>query len=150
MNKLTFEIQTHKDFYKKLIEEYKDFLNQPLSSRHAINFSMTAYHLIEWIYHDDNETKPKTLNDFRQEIKDKCPEMQIVHDIATGGKHYKLWKHNPKTENTKLKGGTFSRGFSKAFNISLLKVEMKDGQIMDFEDVAKTIMTFWDSYYKEE
>lgn len=147
MNKLTFEIQTHKDFYKKLIEEYNDFLNHPLSSRHAIDFSMTAYHLIEWIYFECDEYK--SLDNFRKDIKEKCPEMQIAHDIATGGKHYKLNTHKPKIEDTKLKGGSFSRGFSKDFDVSYLKVEMKDGRIMNFENVAKNIIIFWKKYYRE-
>jgi hypothetical protein len=40
-----FDIVTSQDFLNKLDAEYADFKAQPDSTRHALNFIMTAYHL---------------------------------------------------------------------------------------------------------
>jgi hypothetical protein len=47
----SFGISTPRDLLGKLVEEERDFkASACLSARYAINATMTAYHLYEWVW----------------------------------------------------------------------------------------------------
>lgn len=45
-----FGIETPIQFYAKLVQEFDDAHDQPGSSRHAMNFAITAHHMTEWVW----------------------------------------------------------------------------------------------------
>jgi hypothetical protein len=47
-----FGITTPIQFYPKLTQEFDDFCENHGSACHAMNFVITAYHLIEWVWKD--------------------------------------------------------------------------------------------------
>ena len=148
MPDLSFNIRTTNDLFNKLLEEYKEFLKNSTSSRHAINCALTAWHLIDWIYHNDHELSKKysELKEFQQELKSLCPSLQIMHDIANGSKHNSLKWHKPIIKETRLYKGSFSNDFSRDFDISSLDIELTDGTKIYFEDEIKNVVDFWTKY----
>ena len=151
MSDLSFDIKTTSDFFKKLLEDYKDFCADKTSSRTALNCAMTAWHLTDWTYNEFNQKLSSqfgTLSLFQQYIKQQCPSLQIMHDITNGTKHYLLTRHRPIIKKTKLHKGAFSSGFSRGFDISTLYIELDDGTKIYFEDEIEKTITFWTQYLK--
>jgi|SRR5680860_393645 len=150
MNILSFDLKTPKDFYNKLIEDYEDYKTSDNSSRIALNCAMTAWHLSEWIYHEFNmKRKYPKMKDYQGHVKRICPSLQIMHDIANGSKHYKLERHNPKTQHTEKKTGTFDNTFDFTFDRTMLKVVMQDGNALIFDhEIDKTII-YWGEQLQE-
>jgi hypothetical protein len=48
----TFDIVNVHDFYRILGENFDEYMDNPLSSRLALNCVITAYHLHEWVWGD--------------------------------------------------------------------------------------------------
>lgn len=148
INNLSFDIRTSVDFFQKLKEDYSEFMKDKTSSRIALNCAMTAWHLIEWVFHEYNTNKK--LDNFQNEIKNKCSSMQIMKDISNGTKHYLLTKSKPEIKKTSLSKGSFDNGFNRDFDISTLDVEYNDGTEVFFEDEIENVIDFWENYFKTE
>ena len=149
MNELSFDIKNSADFLNKLLEDYRDFCKDKLSSRIALNCAMTAWHITDWTYNEFNEQLTrqfKTLGSYQQKLKDQCSSLQVMHDLANGTKHFKLTKHQPVIKGTSLHKGSFSNDFSRDFDISTLEIELKDGTKIYFEDEIENTVKFWKEY----
>ena len=49
----------------------------------------------------------------------------------------------------RFKGGAFSRGFSRGFDISRLEIELLDGQRIMFNDVVDRAVGFWSKFFDD-
>jgi hypothetical protein len=91
-----FDIEKSEDFYRKLVEDYDDFMASPSSARLALNCILTAYHLYEWVWGDwlksDRALKSKlnirTKADFLKWIDSVWGFFPLIQDLANGTKHF--------------------------------------------------------------
>lgn len=150
MNDLSFSIQTSEDFLKKLLEDYEEFKLNPISSRIALNCAITSWHLTEWIFNEYKHlfAQYNNLGMYQGAIKQLCPSLQIMHDLANGTKHYVLTKHNPIVNESNIHQGGFSREFSREFDISYLYLLLKNGTKLIFDDEIQSVVVFWKQYFK--
>lgn len=151
MSDLSFSIKTSKDFFEKLKDDHQEFCKDKTSSRVALNCALASWHLSEWVYNEFNSKLVSdfpSLVDFQRYIKERCPSLQIMHDIANGTKHYLLSRHRPIIKETNLHQGEFSSDFSRDFNISTLNIDLNDGTKKYFEDEIEQSILFWSSYLK--
>ncbi len=152
MAKLSFDIKNSGDLLKKLQDDHNDFLQDPTSSRIALNCAMTAWHLVDWVFNEyklsglvSKNAKRDALRQFQEELKAQCSELQIMNDIADGTKHCEIdRKHD--TQSTNLHEGSFSNDFSRDFDISCLLIQMDNGSEVYFEDSIESVMSFWENY----
>jgi len=151
----SFDIHTSADLLVKLRQEYEDFKKEPLSSRYAINGAMTAWHLCEWIWAEHNATvqplsQDSKLGGFQSYLISQCPELEIMQAITNGSKHFKVSSKSggARVKATELHRGAFNRGFSRGFDISLLKIELDDGSTVIFDDVIERVVMFWGNFFK--
>ena len=150
MNTLAFDIQSPKDFFNKLVEDFDEFKKSDNSSRSALNCAMTAWHLTDWIYHNYGLNKKfSKLKNYQAHIKELCPSLQVIHDIANGSRHFKLEYHRPKIETTEKDEGVFDNTFDFTFDRAMLKIIMKNGDILIFDDVMTNSISFWKDYILE-
>ncbi|MEE4259953.1 MAG: hypothetical protein V2I62_09345 [Bacteroidales bacterium] len=152
MNNLSFNIKNTRDLYNKLNEDYKEYSDDRLSSRKALNFAFTAWHLSDWIYNEFNNKLKVDYNNlysFQSNLKKLCPSLQFMHDLTNGTKHYTLTKHNPRIKDTNLHIGDFNDDFNRDFDISMMVIKLEDGTRVCFEDEIKIVMNFWTKYLKE-
>jgi len=102
--KQSFDIDGCRTMYRKLEHEFglcRSNDREHLSG-HLVNFAMTAYHLIEWVWEDlehQPATKNKvaaalgiptnqfTKNAFVVHVMHACPGMEVCQAIANGTKH---------------------------------------------------------------
>lgn len=152
MTPLSFGIKSSVDFYKKLLDDYNDYLMDVNSSRLAVNCAMTGWHLIDWVYHEFKKDDFKSLSAFKDDIKVKCKEIEILQDITLGTKHYKLTSRESALRETKLSLNDNNEidDYCKELNVSMFNVITKKGEMLYFNDVMQTVIIFWRKYFKEE
>lgn len=146
MSNLSFNIKTTSDYFKKLIEDYKEFCKDKTSSRAALNCAISAWHLTEWTYNEfqfQMSNQFTTLGLYQKYIKAQCPSLQIMHDLTNSTKHFVLKRHKPIIKDTTLNLGSFSNDFSRDFDISTLNIELNDETKSCFEDEIETAINFW-------
>lgn len=146
---LSFEIKNSFDLFKKLEAEYEDLKNDELSSRHAINCAMTAWHLTDWAFEDLRERHGYTnIGEYRNSLN--CPSLKIMHDIANGGKHLNLARPKAGINDTVKTDGDFNSDFDKRdFLVGSLDLIMADGTTKDFFDEITIVVGFWKKYLSD-
>lgn len=153
MSTFSFDIKDSIDFYNKLLEDYEEFKKNSISSRLAINCTITAWQFVDWVYieHADKSRYSK-LGNFQADMKLKCPSLQIMQDITNGSKHLILTKYTPKVRKTNLHEGIFDSNIfdDNIFDTSMLEIEMQDGTKLKFEDEIEKDVAFWKIYLNTE
>lgn len=76
----SFGIINSEQFFEKLLDDYKDFDQCHVSARYAMNCTLTAWHLSDWIYEEyyKKDSRFKVVQDFQNCITKKCPALQIL------------------------------------------------------------------------
>ena len=130
---------------------YERFIDAP-SGRTAIEAAVQAWHVHEWLWHEDQRGSQKlgTLSAYRQAIVGSCPELAWVQDIAEAGKHCGLKR--PSVTVTRaaqmpvflvFDKGTATFGGAAAIYGSTLQIELDDGSRHDVASVLATAVAFW-------
>ncbi|MYH19502.1 MAG: hypothetical protein F4132_10370 [Gemmatimonadetes bacterium] len=131
----SFDIRTAQCFLNKLIiPQYKDFLKDNASSRHALLTTILLFHMFEWA----NQGKKATVESFKKAYPD-YPELAfnfgILKDISNGTKHFK------SPIRTKKKTG-FSSAFSDGFERPH-SVEDDNGKVYPLDKLLRETVEFW-------
>jgi hypothetical protein len=149
----SFGITTPTAMLDKLFEEQRDFESgHCLSARHAINATMTAYHLHEWVWgafakgrpdlHQEWQLSPgKKANreDFLSWVEQQCPAIADAQSVTNGMKHF-----NPAAIQTGEHKGGFQAGVfqSNGFDVSHLWIE-RNGVKQRAEEFINELVKFW-------
>lgn len=146
----SFEIKNSRDLFKKLQEEYKDLENDELSSRHAINCAMTAWHLTDWTFKEYMSSHGfNDIGKYRESLT--CASLKIMHDIAKGGKHLNVSRPKTGITDTVKVDGDFSSDFDpNDFLVGSLDLIMADGTIKNFFDEMTVVLQFWQEYFNSK
>ena len=152
---LSFDITTPRQFFDKLKKEQQKVEQKPASARHAINAATNAWHLWEWVWGDlkNNQQAKNTIGvhekkEFEDYCKKKCPELETMQCIAEGSKH--LGTQGDNVASTSAKGGAFSSGFSKGFDVSRLQITKTDGSNTYFGDELRAVVDFWEQFFAKQ
>ena len=154
----SFDINTAEDFLEKLLAEHRDFKNDLLSARHAINACMTAYHLHEWVWGEriaknydlQGILKLATLANGKPEKKHfflflskQCPDLKIAEAVTNGSKHFDQRKQRTGKDNA-----AFGDKFGVVFDTPYLWIERESGEIQTAEDLLNNLVGFWEGFFK--
>lgn len=160
---LTFEIDTSKKLFNKLMEEYNDFDKSHLSPRFAMNSAVDSWHLTDWTYQEffknderfqdtekiDKKGKTRFISgilQYQHFLTKKCPELEYMRLITNGTKHCIL-RDSSRKEKTIIKKGDFSSDFSrKDFNVSRFIIEIDKNKELDFEKTLLKTIDFWKEF----
>ncbi|WP_296346363.1 hypothetical protein [Reyranella sp.] len=146
-----FNIKTSRDFYKKLLEDFADLQDNPTSARIAINCSITAYHMHEWIWGDWLKSDHGTwrilgIRDkvtFINWLDSSAPYFQLMQDICNGSKHF----DRRTSQQTKVAGAFDSAAFDRsAFDTQRLEIEVQQDDLKAWiaaEIVIESVVQFW-------
>ena len=157
--KYTFAIHNEADFLEKLRQEFQDLSRLPDSSRHAINFAMTAWHLTDWLwglrlkadYREQSrlfETTFRSLEEFRKCVVARCPEVEIMQEICNGSKHL---GSDPKRIADTFRAAPIGVEIAEGSDAKVSKGEARvwvtnqEGQTVAFVDLAQEVLLFWES-----
>jgi hypothetical protein len=140
----SFAYKSALQFFEKLQDEYLSLVADPLSSRHAVNFAMTAWHLADWTWAQNLQDAPKEqlelygtrfkdFNSYKLHLTLACPDLKIIQAICNGSKH---------VDTSSQIARTFKKTPSGRGAKQLLVVEIK-GQEYDFADISKRVYQYW-------
>ncbi|WP_204347110.1 hypothetical protein [Psychroserpens algicola] len=157
---LTFEIDSSKKLFNKLLEEYADFDKDHLNPRFAMNCATDSWHLTDWTYHEfhksdlrfqDSESIDKNgtkkfisgILKYQQYVSKQCSELEFMRLISNGTKHCILRDKNRK-EKTKLKTGDFShKDYCRHdYDVNRFVIEI-DTVNIDFETTLLKTIEYW-------
>lgn len=143
MSKYSFDIKSSADLLNELSRRVDDYNNDPLSSGNAVICAILCYHVVEWIHQEYKEELPTELKkpkNFFDYIKSECNSLSYIKDVANGSKHRGITKYIPSVKSTENHNGAFSSGFSKDFDVSCLRMEVEENQVVYFnEEIAKAL-----------
>ena len=149
MSQSSFEIKSSKDLYLKLLREHGRLLDDLYSSDHAINFSLTAHHLLkDWLKRELTESEYSKLK--TEIVNNLGVEIEIIRDVCDGTKHLHL-NHPPHLQirGSGMHQGAFSKGFNRSFGIGGLFLVLHDGSEVYFDNVADKIVDFLKKYFEK-
>lgn len=152
-----FDIETCRDFHKKLNADFDDFVKEQDSARLAMNCVITAYHLHEWVWGDWLKTaysawKELGIRDkdsFLAWIERECPAFNTVQDLANGAKHF-IREESVKTRHVGGYGmGPFGIGpFGASYLLIDYGTDAGDDRYKTAKDLIEAVVTFWNIFFE--
>ena len=139
-----FGFSSAREFWDEVVlPAYACFKAEPSRGK-AIMASFPAWHIHDWIWHDQHPGEDTRNNKDYQPFQEKlfldCPELQWIRDVADAGKHRGLGRQKPKVEVREVKG-TWPR------NATPLTMTLDNGTQHDFADVLERVIEFWRAKY---
>lgn len=150
----SFEIKDCSDFFEALQGAAADFRDDPTSSRKAVSAFLFAYHLREWVWkkHEEEVTaQMRCLTESQfNELVNRCHEnFWIIREICNGLKHFEIRnRKNNEIASSGLTGGSFSSGFSPAFDIGRLAVTI-DGRQISAEHLLEDVISYYQRLFDQ-
>ncbi|MFT6390376.1 MAG: hypothetical protein ACJAUP_003778 [Cellvibrionaceae bacterium] len=138
----SFDIKTSVDLYNELLRRVDEYNKDYMSSGSAVICAILCWHVVEWIYQEYSEqlTEHQTNREFQESVKSRCVSLSYMQDIANGSKHRGITRYKPTVKKTESHNGSFSNDFSKAFDISCLKMSLENNQVVYFdEEIEKSV-----------
>ena len=139
----TFGLSSSADFLGELRETVSDLNKDPVNPRLARYAAIVAWSMCDWV---KIELGPQVQHD---QIKERCPELGYLQELANAFKHRTLKSPKAVTLTAAVKTGSFSRGFSRGFDIARLELVLEDGTKLWFEDVIQEALEFWEHFFRE-
>lgn len=139
-------LNSSRALFNKLLEDYKFFADDALSASKALNYTATAWHLTDWVYHEYESSTCGNLGTMRDAFFSLCPELRVMHDLATGLKHYTVSRPKSNMSGNHM-AGVFARQFARQFDVTRLVIDFADGSSEDIESIFEKVMSFWKQYF---
>lgn len=155
-------VTTPHEMFEKMKLEFDDFKLNPKSSRHAINFVLTAHHLKEWVwksYLKKNEylrksisTKIEDKETFYSYLNSECKETKLVRELANNVKHFYLTLEGEIQETTNGEKPWEDitctwENYNVPWDYDGLIVVTKDGAWSSALDIFQTTHDYWVNFF---
>jgi hypothetical protein len=133
---------------------YERFKLAP-SRQAAIEASMPAWHIHEWIWHEKNPGEDthgnKKFRKFQKRILTDCPQLSWIRDVADASKHRGLGRQPLEIKRMSLRrrfSGAISGAPIGALPISgnglgKLAIVLNGGSTHDLSDVLACVVGYW-------
>ncbi len=145
-----------RDMLEKMKLEFEAFKDDNKSSRHAMNFLLTAYHLKEWVwksYLENNHELRSKISSTLHDEKDyfcllnlECSEMKYIRELANNTKHF-YSKEPDKILETKPDGlrweDDFSWGDDIAWEYDGFMIITKDNHRIPALTLFQKVRDYW-------
>jgi hypothetical protein len=149
-------------FHKSADPSSRDYRYQ---SDHAMNFVISAWHMIEWLYRSDSIDIPKvsackTFEEFRDLVLQECPDLKICRELANGAKHFVLRENDDYVVSSTAKVPSVVKILRSAFNPAesrifvvrksdgsppaSLIIELTNGKHKRALSVFEGVLDYWD------
>ncbi len=147
-----FDLQTPYDLLKKFQYEYEKLEEYPLNQYIAFNFFVTAEHMLDWLY-PDNQTMGDNRKK-RKEEREKEIALCVCWDIASGAKHFKVLGRHDSAQDARVRQGGFQANIFQpdTFQTLSLVIELKGtaaqklGQFIEVPKLARKVCDYWENH----
>ena len=145
------------EYWTELVIPAHDAFRSEPNRQNAIRVSIHAWHLHDWIWHDQHpgeETRGnKDYADFQNRILAECPQLAWIRDVADTGKHRGLGRPDLKVRSAKPRIIEGFGGFGGAPigahpigggpSVKSLTIILDDGASHEFGDILAQVITYW-------
>ena len=148
----SFGIQTAQDFVDNLVRpDLEAFRNRSLDPGAAIRVAVSLAHLVEWVFEERGSldlskigvATPRSAQDLRDQIENKCSELRWLRDVSNGSKHCTITKYKPEvTGSAVAEWGQLNWGEFPA-DRPVFAISLRPGEYKNYEDVVDTAASFW-------
>ena len=144
---LTFDLQNSRDCLDDLRETISDFKKDRLNPRIARYGAVVAWSICDWVFLERGlQLGYKNLTSLQIDVREKCPGLGYLQDLANSLKHKTITMYKPALEEAFERKGAFSSGFSRDLDVSGFMLATQDGRELWFEDVIEEVLSFWEEY----
>ena len=154
-----FGYRSASEFWHEVgLAAYRRFLSRP-SRATAIEVALHAWHILEWVWHDENpgvSSRDPRFAKFRDDVTQELPELVWLNDIADASKHRGLGRNTPAVVVQRL--GSEMSGLVDASGSYLvdasgnwlasegpLQIELEGGNIQDVGEILAKAVDFLQS-----
>ena len=152
---------TPRYYLEMLTDEYREYQDNRLSMRKAINCCGLSNALPEVITALRNPTDPPNdlkvkANTYREELRRRCAAHHTVRDFCEYSKHVKLGRKSVSVEEAKriklIKGSPVGLllALTHAHDVELLVLRHQDGREEYMDDVLEQVITSWNAILDED
>ena len=134
-----------------LVPNWIDF-SKNSSARNAINLAASAWHIVEWIHIDSARGfSAQVLKDVQNHFIQECPALEVMHDVVTLGKHFKMSK--PKAgivqSRENMTAAVFHFGPQGIFteHPAEFTIVLSDGKEVDLHETFVQVVRYWEGYF---
>lgn len=152
-----FNINNSRDFYQKLLEDFDDYMNNPGSTRHAMNCAITAHHMHDWVWVDflkankalRTKLNIKNKDGFVKWIAAQSVWFGLVQGISNGSKHM---QHDDALHAHVVGGWDVATWDQSTWDQTHLVIDMGGGdpglQYMDIAMLLEVVIRFWRDFLR--
>lgn len=125
------------------------FSNDDLNTSLAMECAVSAWTVIDWVFKCDGERLNFTnLRELQDYVRDECPKLGYLQDIANARKHKTVTFYEAKVKQTNKHLGSFSTAFSRDFDIT--RLEFSTGsECFSFQDTFEDVLAFFKKYFEQ-
>jgi hypothetical protein len=146
-----FGFRSAEEFWAEVVmSSYERFKAEPTRAN-ALTASGHAWHVHEWIWHDQHpgeDTRHSAdYKEFQNKLFSECPELAWIRDVADASKHRGLGR--PAEVRRVTSGTRFAVGAlgSAAYGEGLLIITLTDDSTRDFAEVLSLVINYWRAKY---
>ena len=146
----SFDIKDSKDLYLEFKSRADEYREDKMASGNAVICAILSWHIVEWIYQEYGSSLKdfKKKREFQDYVKLECPSLSYMQDIANWSKHRGITMYTPAVKETKSHKGAFSSAFSKAFDVSSLRIELENEVFVYFDDELDKVDSFLKNLFR--
>lgn len=141
----SFSITTFDQYWKATKDVVQQYLADDLNEELALSCANKLWHMCDWYFKEHQEVLPHNqLRDFQGHCGTENTNLRIMRDVCNGSKHAGINQtRNPMIRRASKHQGGFSSGFSRDFDVSVLEVELMDGNTVYFDTIVKSVFDYW-------
>lgn len=148
-------IQNAFHYWQEIVQPNAIEYGRTRSARSAFNLATSLWHLQEWVVVQMNpDVSKKELESEKsklmQALLQQCPELGVLHDIATASKHGMVSrpKGDVAASSAEITAVHFCFAESQPVteHAAEMLIELKDGSVKKLEQVLGAAFNYWNHY----
>ncbi len=144
-----FDLNCPRDLLEHLQEIIAALKEDPLNIQTAMYGAIIAWSLGDWVHEEQavqrDYCKP---GDLKKAVKEECCEVGYLADLSNLLKHRNVTHYTAALRQAYRHKGSFSRGFSRGFDISGLMLVINGKEEVWLEDAMQQAFGFWTEFFQ--
>lgn len=157
MNTL-LDIRNAAHYWQEVVQPNAIEYGRVRTPRAAFNLAVSLWHIHEWVVVQKNSNADKKLleerlREYRARVLSKCPELGILHDLATAHKHAVVSRPlgNIATSESEITSVHFSFFGQQPVSEhgSDMRITLDDGSIKTLDEIFGAAFNYWNHILPE-
>ena len=147
---LSFGRKNSSELLNTLKKQSGELAKSPLDTELANQCAINAWSLCDWVFKEHGKQLGLTeLKQLQVQMKQNCPSLALLQDVANASKHMKITKFTPTLKVAEKHDGLFDPELfdSSFFDVDALYLERVDDSKILFEIALNDVIKLWDDFF---